>query len=399
MAQKTDYYEILGVSKNATEDEIKSAFRKLSLKWHPDMQSGKSDEEKKHAEEKFKEIAEAYDVLSNKEKRERYDSYGFDDHQGFGGQDVDLGEFFRKHQEAFRHFFGGRGFDRYSGFGFGGAGSDDNVDDKDRSPSPGCDLQIDVGVSFKDSVFGSVEDIKYEYTADCDTCNGSGSADGKSVTCPACGGAGKHVHHTAWSMSMETCWKCHGTGRVVNNPCKKCGGRGRTKFTENFKLRVPPGVFTGAAMRIPKKGDGGRNGGARGDLNVYFTVADDETGTFTRARIGTENDIVVDLPVDPVTMMIGGTTKCPTLHGECDLKIPAMIKNNQLLKIAGQGILGPHGLGDLYARVCEVPLTNLTSKQKKLLEKLKGTIVETNNPQKEELMRNFGEWQKDTIKS
>ena len=396
---KKDYYEVLGVGKTASESEIKSAFRKLSMKYHPDMQNGKSDEEKKEAEEKFKEIAEAYEVLSSKEKREKYDRFGFDDQNGFGGQDVDLDEFFRRHAKTFRDFMArghGGGFGSHSWFSFGSDFDDDSPDPD--SPVPGSDREIEIHVSFKDSVLGKVEDVQYKRLKICKDCNGTGAEGGHVSVCPYCKGKGVFVSNTAFSMQMRTCPHCGGSGKVAVNRCSSCGGRGKVIEQCQFNLKVPAGIFTGAMMRIPGKGDEGKNGGPAGELHVVFTVGDDETGTFVRCSMSGENDIGVELPVDPITLIIGGEVECPSLRGPITIKIPPNSKHGNVVKVDGEGIHGRHGIGNLYIKLIDAGFSNMTPKQKKLLEKLRGTIKEENIPDKKHLMYGFDRWM-DSIRS
>jgi len=359
MSTKRDYYEVLGLSKSATADEIKKAYRKLAMQFHPDRNPDNNE-----AAEKFKEICEAYEVLSDTDKRHRYDQYG---HAGmksaFGPGGFDFGRDFTHMQDIdlqdiLGSFFGG-------GFGdiFGGGGG------RRRSRNPnaaqrGDDLRFDLEIDFEEALFGSEREVDLNVNDACEACNGSGAAAGATrETCRQCGGHGVVVVGGGFIQMRQTCPVCHGEGTIVRTPCKKCNGTGRVKTPRHIALRIPKGVETGSRLRLTGKGESGLRGGPAGDLYVVLHVR--EHDIFQRE----EDDLICTVHVSPVTAALGGDIDIPTPDGHARIKLPAGTPNGKVFRLRDKGMPNLNGgNGDLHVRVeIEVP-THLSSKQKRLLE-------------------------------
>ncbi|WOO88953.1 molecular chaperone DnaJ [Mollicutes bacterium LVI A0078] len=349
---KRDFYDVLGVSKGADEKEIKKAFKGLARKYHPDV----SKEE--NAEEKFKEIQEAYAVLSDSNKRAQYDQFGHAAFEqggpggGFGGaQGFDFGDIF---SEIFGGGFGG---------GFGGQSQNPNA------PRRGRDVETTVVLSFKEAAFGTKKDIKIKVEKECETCNGSGSENPSDITtCTTCNGAGK-VRRTQRTMlgNMVTeavCPTCNGKGKEIKNPCNTCHGSGRKEYDKEFTVTFDAGVENGAYMRIPGRGEGGFNGGPAGDLFLNIRVSPD---SFFKQN---GNDLHVEVPITYTQAALGSTIAIPTIHGDVDLKIPAGTQTGTRLRLRGKGIHGKRGHGDQYVTVNVKIPTSLSGEEKKLLKEL-----------------------------
>ena len=362
---KRDYYDVLGVDKSASDAEIKSAFRKLAKKYHPDLNK------EADAAEKFKEVQEAYDVLSDESKRKTYDQFGhaaFD--QGAGGN-------------SYGNYGGFSGFDT-SGFGFddidlgdilnaafgGGFGSRR----RSNKPQKGEDVLYRMNISFKDAVFGSKKDITIDLTENCDTCNGHGGFN--ETTCSECNGTGKITRQQnslfGAFMSSSTCSNCNGTGKTFKERCTDCKGKGVVKKRKNITVTIPEGVDTGTQIRIKGKGEAGINGGPNGDIYVEFRVEDDEV--FTRDN----NDLYMQLPITITDAVLGTEMDVPTLNGNILLTIPAGSQNNDKLRIKGKGVpyLNSSKVGDLYIVLNVIVPTKLDRKQKKLFEELRDTELD-----------------------
>ena len=363
MAEKRDYYEVLGVSKTATADEIKSAYRKLAMKYHPDRNPGD-----KAAEEKFKEAAEAYDVLHDADKRAKYDQFG---HQafanggggggGFGGGGMNMEDIF----SAFGDIFGGHGGGGFGGFEsmFGGGGRQQRADPN--APRRGDDMTYRLDIDFDEALFGSSRDLELTMPCECDECHGSGAAAGsKRVTCPTCGGRGQVIGGSGFFQVRQTCPRCGGEGMIVEKPCKKCRGTGQVTKPQKIALKIPAGVDNGSRLRLSGKGAGGLRGGPAGDLYVQLVVRDSDL--FEREG----QDLFIDVPVSPIVAALGGSVDVPTPEGAATLKIPAGTPNGKAFRLRGKGVPSLRGgaAGDLDVRlVFEVP-TNLDRKQKAALE-------------------------------
>ena len=368
MAEKRDYYEVLGVAKTASEDEIKSAYRKLAKKYHPDLNPGNAE-----AEAKFKEVNEAYGVLSDADKRAKYDQYGTADPQagGFGG--------------GFSGGFGGFGGGGFSGGfedifenifgGFSGSRRSNNA------PEQGRDLRVDIELTFEEAAFGAKKEINLTREESCDECGGSGAAKGTTAeVCQACHGSGqvRTTQNTVFGSfsSTQQCTACHGTGRIIRTPCKKCGGKGRIRRARRISIKVPAGIDNGQAITLRGEGEQGKRGGAAGDLYVYFSVKPHKL--FKRRG----NDIYLEVAVSFANAALGAEITVPTLEDSIKYKIPEGTQPGTVFRIRGKGIkrLGGNDRGDMYITVgVEVP-RRLSSKQKELLRAFDDSIT-GNEPQ------------------
>lgn len=370
MAEKKDYYEVLGVSKGCSDEELKKAYRELAKKYHPDLNPGD-----KNAEEKFKEINEAYEVLSNKEKRERYDQFGqagVDPNFGAGGQGG-----------GFSGNFGGFGDlgdifgDVFSGFG-GFGGSSRRVRDPN-APIRGNDLGANITLTFMEAVKGCVKNVNVQHLETCSDCRGTGASAGTSAeTCPTCHGTGQ-VMGTSNVMGIrvqtsQTCRTCGGKGRIVRNPCKKCGGMGRVKVNKRLSVRVPAGIDDGQTFAVRGAGDGGANGGPAGDLHVTVSVRPD--AIFTRDGF----DIWCDMPVTYAQAALGDRITVPTVDGPVAYDVPEGTQSGTVFRLRDKGVqaLSGRGRGDQYVRVnVEVP-KNLTRAQKDKLQEFDAAMGDRN---------------------
>jgi len=346
---KRDYYEVLGVDRNASADEVKKAFRRLAMKYHPDR--NKED----GAEARFKEIGEAYEVLSDPEKRAAYDRYG---HAGLGGFDF------------------GRGFEGtdFAGFGdifeafFGGA----TAGRRGREAQRGADRRVDLEIELEDAAFGCERDVEVERTERCVRCGGSGSEPGSQLArCNTCEGMGqvRRVSRSFFGqfVNIATCSACRGEGRVVTNPCQECRGSGREKRRRSLRVKIPAGVSDGSRMRLSGEGDAGMNGGQPGHLYVYINVLPHPY--FTRE----EDDLVFELQMNPAQAALGFEAEVPTLEGDrVTVKVPAGTQSGRVFTVRGKGVPHLHegGRGDLLVRANVVTPTDLTDEQRELLLKL-----------------------------
>jgi len=317
----SDYYEILGVSRNASKDEIKSAFRKMARQWHPDV--NKSPE----AEAKFKELGQAYDVLMDDDKRATYDRFGEDGlkNAGFNTQGPFAGGF-GDLDEIFNSFFGN--------FGFGGSRRMDP-----NAPQRGDDLRLDIELEFEEAVFGINKEIKIDHLETCTTCKGTGAKEGsKPETCRTCGGSGRIQQTTRTVLGqftqVVTCPDCHGKGTVIKNKCPDCNGNGRKEVEKKLEIKIPAGVDNGSKMRLSQEGDAGINGGIAGDLYIVIHV---KPSTYYK-RDGA--DVYTKLEITPAQAVLGDVVKVKTLDGEKDVSIPAGIQHGECVKIKNAGI--PH---------------------------------------------------------
>lgn len=335
MSSKRDYYEILGVEKSADADVIKKAYRKLAMQYHPDRNPGD-----KVAEDKFKEAAEAYEVLSSSDKRAQYDRFG---HQAFqGGQGGFGGAGFNDMNDVFSQFgdiFGDI-------FGAGGGGFSQQRRGRSRnSVRKGSDLRFVTEISLADVIKGKEQQIEFDTESNCGDCNGSGAAKGSSATsCRVCGGSGQVVRQQGFFAMSTTCHHCKGAGEVIDNPCKSCDGNGRVEVKRKIKVTIPAGVDNGTRLRVANEGEGGFRGGPNGDLYVEIRVADHEI--FER-----EGDhLFAELDVPYVQFLLGGELKTDALDGEVEVEIPRGAKPGERLKVVGRGLPSLRGSrrGDLY---------------------------------------------------
>lgn len=343
---KRDYYEVLGVSRSASEQELKSAYRKLAMQHHPDKNPGNHE-----AEDKFKELNEAYGVLSNADNRARYDRLG---HAGVGSSaasapwaSADFGGFEDILGDIFGDLFGGgRRASR------GGA-------------QRGSDLRYDLEITLEQAAAGHKTKIAIPRLENCETCSGSGAAAGSSpVTCTNCGGAGQVRFQQGFFSVSRTCDQCRGTGRMIANKCKTCFGQGRVENEQDLEIKIPAGVDTGARLRLAGEGEAGRNGGGHGDLYVVIHVKEHEM--FERQG----NNLYVSVPVTFSQAALGAEIKVPTLDGEEPLTIPEYTQTGSIFRLKGKGIvsLQGHGRGDMFVVTTIVTPTRLTREQRKLLE-------------------------------
>ncbi|MDR2462423.1 MAG: molecular chaperone DnaJ [Verrucomicrobiales bacterium] len=373
MAAKRDYYEVLGIAKGATEDDIKKAYRKLAIKYHPDKNPGN-----KQAEEKFKELGEAYEVLSNADKRASYDRFGHNAFApggggGFGGTGGFGGGGFHDPFDIFREVFGSGG---NGGFGdiFGEAfGGNSGGGRQNR----GNDLRYDLEITLEEAVKGCEKEIAIRKYDTCDTCHGSGAAAGsKTVTCQTCRGTGQVSVSRGFFTMAQTCPTCRGAGQIIERPCPHCHGEGRMEKSSKIKIKIPAGVDTGARLRSSGQGESGLRGGRAGDLYIVIHVR--EHPIFQRDG----EDLYCEAPISFVKAALGGELAVPTLEGTAIVKIPAGTQSGRVFRLRDKGIpnLRGHGRGHLNVRVLvEVP-TRLNSEQRKKLEDFAAACNEDTNP-------------------
>jgi molecular chaperone DnaJ len=351
---KHDYYEAMGVARDASADEIKKAYRKMAVKYHPDKNPGD-----KAAEDKFKEISEAYEVLSDPQKRAAYDQYGHAafDSRARGGFGRAGGGGFHDPFEVFREVFGGGGgiFDDL----FGGGRQDPTA------PQRGDDLRYDLQISFEEAAHGCEKEIRISKAERCDECSGSGAAAGSRwSTCANCKGRGQVVTARGIFSLAQTCPNCRGAGRVVDKPCRACHGAGRRDQSSTIKLRIPAGVDTGSRLRSAGNGEAGVRGGPPGDLYVVLRVAAHDI--FEREG----DDLLCEVPIAFTLAALGGEVQVPTLNGPATIKVPAGTQPNTMFRLRGKGIrnVQGYGHGDLHVRVnVEVP-TRLNQPQRAKLK-------------------------------
>lgn len=352
---KRDYYEVLGVTKTASEDELKKAYRKLARQYHPDVNPGD-----KEAEEKFKEINEAYEVLSDGEKRAQYDRFGHDGPGGgFGGGAGGFGGDFSNMGDIFDMFFGG---------GFGGT-------QQQKGPRRGADLRYDLTVEFEEAVFGAEKTITLPKWENCKTCGGSGAKTGTSpTTCSRCNGTGQVItmQKTPFGQiqTAKVCPECGGKGKVVKDPCSDCGGKGKKRVNKKLEIKVPAGVDNGSRLRMSNEGEPGELGGSNGDLYIYINVR--PHSVFVRD----EDDIYMEQEINIAQAALGADIQVQTLEGKVTLTIPAGVQSGTKFRMKGRGVknIKGYGKGDQYVTVKVVTPKNLTSEQRNLLEKLGATF-------------------------
>ena len=380
MSEKRDYYEVLGIAKGASEAEIKKAYKKMARKYHPDL----NRDDPKTAEEKFKEVNEAYEVLKDPQKKAAYDQYGhaafeggmgagagaggfggFGDFGGFGGEGGDFGDIFDM-------FFGGGGR--------GGRASRSRA-------QRGSDLRYDLEITFEEAARGKEVELEIPRTEECPSCHGSGAAAGTSPeTCPDCHGTGmrQQVQNTPFGrmVNQTTCGRCGGTGKVVKTPCHECGGKGQKRARHKVKVRVPQGVDNGTRVRVSGGGNAGSHGGGSGDLYVYIFI---KPHPLFR-RDGT--DVIVEVPISFVQAALGATVQVPTLDGAVDMKVPPGTQSGRILRLKGKGIpfLRSAGRGDEHVVIKVLTPQNLNARQKELLREFGELSGDKVNPEQKSFL-------------
>src|SRR6266403_2453975 len=337
---KRDYYEVLGVEHNVSEVEIKRAYRKLAVKFHPDK-----NPDDPHAEEKFKELGEAYDVLMDPDKRAAYDRFG---HAAFAQGGAGFGGGFHDPFDIFREVFGQGGFGGgiFETF-FGGAGP------RTEDPQRGADLRYDMEIKLEEAAFGAEKQIEIEKLDACDKCGGTGAEPGSQKTrCSTCGGRGLVVSSRGFFHISQTCPRCHGVGEIIEKPCQKCRGEGRVEKLSRVNLKIPAGIREGARLRSLANGEAGVDGGSPGDLYVVIHIK--EHKIFQREG----DDLYCEVPIPFSVATLGGEIDLPTLEGRAHLKVPSGTQSGQIFKLRSKGIanVNGRGRGDLLARlIVEVP--------------------------------------------
>lgn len=361
MAEKRDYYEVLGIEKNASADEIKKAYRKKAIQYHPDKNPGD-----KAAEEKFKEAAEAYEVLSDPQKRQRYDQFG---HAGMGGAGGFSGGGMSM-EDIFSHFgdiFGGAGFDLGDLFGGGGRG---------RGPRMrrGSDMRVKVRLTLEEIATGCEKKIKVRKQVQCKNCNGTGSEDGRTETCPTCKGTGRTVRQQRGIFGMmqvqAECETCHGEGSIIKNKCSRCNGEGGVRDEEIITINIPAGVAAGMQLTMQGKGNAAPRGGVAGDLLVL--IEEEQHKNFIRQ----DSDLIYNLLLDMPTAILGGQIQIPTLSGEARITITPGTQPGKVLRMRGKGLPQidqygrTYGTGDLLINVGVYIPEKLSKDERKLIEQL-----------------------------
>ncbi len=367
---KRDYYEVLGVSRDASLDEIKKAYRKVAVQNHPDRNPGDSK-----AEERFKEAAEAYEVLANQEKRQAYDQFGFAGVEGFGGGGGaqgfsssfrDFEDIFGDFSDIFGSFFGGGGRGRSRGGG--------------RGRTRGSDLRYDLQVPFTDAAFGTKVEIAYERQSACESCNGTGAASGGGgrKTCPTCGGAGQVRRSSGFFSVASVCPACNGEGSVIENPCGSCSGSGVVKKRQRIKVTIPAGIAHGQRVTIPGQGDAPRGGGEHGDLHVVIHV--EPHHHFERDNY----DLYCVIPISITQASLGAEIQVPTLDGKrVKLKVPAGTQNGKILRLRNEGVPVTNSnnrRGDLYIKLQVTVPHRLSGKARELLREVAELEGENTRP-------------------
>ncbi len=362
MADKRDYYEVLGVQKGASADEIKKAYRKEAKKYHPDLHPGD-----KECEAKFKEVNEAYEVLSDDDKKARYDQFGHagvDPNYGAGGGGS-YGGGFGDFGDIFSDIFGGFG-------GFGGG-------TRRNGPRRGADIRKVIELTFEEAAFGCKKKITIDKTEECKSCHGSGAKPGTSpVTCGRCGGSGQVTTQTrtplGYMRNVSVCPECHGEGKIIKEPCNECRGNGKVRAKKTIEVDIPQGINDGQTMQISGAGEPGTRGGASGDL--LLTIRIKKHNMFTRK----EFDVYITIPITFVQAALGACIKVPTISGVVEYDIPPETQTGSIFRLRGKGIpyIRSKGRGDQYVTVEVETPKNLTQSQKDLLRKFDGSLEEKN---------------------
>ncbi|MBN2737766.1 MAG: molecular chaperone DnaJ [Spirochaetales bacterium] len=366
---KRDYYEVLGVSKSASIDEIKKAYRRLAIKYHPDKNPGN-----KEAEESFKEATEAYEVLADAQKRQAYDQFGFAGLEGMGaGSSQGFSSAFRDFEDIFSDFSGI--FDSF----FGGGGGRTRSSGRSSSSRRGADLRYDIAISFEEAVFGTKKEISFMKNETCQSCHGSGADKGSGrKLCGTCGGSGQVRRSSGFFSIASTCQSCNGEGEVIENPCSECHGAGLVKKSKKIIVTIPAGIEPGKRIHISGQGDGGTNGGSYGDLYVYINVKPHPY--FERKG----NDITCLIPISFTQATLGSDIFVNTLDNKkIKVKIPAGTQNGKVLRLRNEGVPYLHDSrrrGDMYIVVRVTTPANLSAQAKSLLKDFADIVGEESNP-------------------
>lgn len=368
MITKKDYYEVLGISRDATIDEIKKAYRRLALQYHPDKNPGNRE-----SEEKFKELSEAYAVLSDSEKRARYDEFGHAgvERSGFRGfrdfEDIFTSDIFSDFEDIFSSFWG----ERRTGTRF-----------KTRK---GGDLRYGLEISLKEAYTGVTKKIQVTKFETCPSCHGEGTKPGSSSqVCPSCGGRGETSYRQGFLgiMISRPCPRCEGEGRVITTPCLNCSGKGRVRRPKKINVKIPPGVSEGSQLRIRSEGEVGVRGGSPGDLYILIHITEDH---FLERR---DDDLIAEVPISFSTAILGGEIEIPTLEGKAKLRVPPGVQNGRMFRLKGKGMphLHGYGRGDEYIKIVVETPVNLTKHQRSLIEEFILSETHDNTPLRKEYL-------------
>ena len=374
--KKRDYYEVLGVTHEASSEEIKRSYRKLAVKFHPDKNPDDAS-----AEEQFKEIGEAYDVLMDEDKRAAYDRFG---HGAFAQGGGFRGGGFHDPFDIFREVFGGGGgiFETFFG---GGA---NRGEDRQR----GSDLRYDMEITLEEAAVGVEKEIEIRKLDTCDKCEGTGAEPGsRTITCPSCSGRGQVISSRGFFQVSQTCPRCRGAGKIIDKPCRACDGEGRVEKSSRVKLKAPAGISTGSRLRSSRNGEAGIRGGPQGDLYVVIHVQ--EHSVFQRD----EDNLYCEVPIPFTMAALGGDVDVPTLEGKANVKVPAGTQSGQMFRLRGKGVINVNGRdrGDLMARlIVEVP-TRLNGEQRQRLEEFASLCGEENTPMRKSFFERAKEFFRD----
>jgi molecular chaperone DnaJ len=365
MTEKRDYYEVLAVDRTASEEEIKRAYRKLAVKFHPDK-----NPDDPHAEEKFKELGEAYDVLMDGDKRAAYDRFG---HAAFAQGTAARGGGFHDPFDIFREVFGsaGGGGGIFETFFGGGMASDRETRHR------GSDLRYDMQITLEEAAFGVEKEIEVRKLDVCGKCQGKGAEPGsRTINCPTCGGRGQVISSRGFFQVSQTCPRCRGVGQIIEKPCRVCDGEGRVENKSRIKLKIPAGIADGSRLRSSGNGEAGIRGGASGDLYVVIHIK--EHPIFQRE----DDNLYCEVPISFTVAALGAEIAIPTLEGKANLKVPAGTQSGQIFKLRGKGVVNVNGRerGDLLARLLvEVP-SRLNNEQRQKLEEFAALCGDENTP-------------------
>lgn len=362
MSRIMDYYEVLGVPKEASKDEIKKAYRKMALKYHPDKNPDNPE-----AETRFKEVSEAYEVLNDEQKRQMYDRYG---KEGVGAGMGAGAQGFSSMEEALRTFMGA-----FGGRGEGGSIFDSLFGGDQREVQQGASKKASITISFEEAAIGVEKELMITQLVVCSTCNGRRASSPSGVhVCTYCQGSGQVVQNRGFFSMASTCPKCRGLGKVITDPCKQCGGEGRVREKKRVKVHIPAGIENGMRLKMSGYGDAGEDGAAFGDLYVYITV--EPHSCFLREG----DDLLLDMPISFAEAALGVKKRLPTLSGECIVAVPEGTQSGKILRVRGKGFPNVHGRGrgDYLVRVIVETPTSLTKQQRELLQQF-ADLEDVNN--------------------